>query len=82
MFSLTDNEQLATKACTVLSRAHADSKEEAVKLDSAKLRKMRGCGTKMEELILKLIEVIRKDGAYVTTVKEFSDEERNQETAF
>lgn len=69
-------------SCTVLSRAHANSKEEVVKLDSAKLRKMRGCGAKMEELILKAIEVIRKEGAYVTTAKEFSAEERNQETAF
>lgn len=82
LFSLTDNEQLATKACTVLRRAHADSKEEVVKLDSAKLRKMRGCGAKMEELIMKAIEVIRKEGAYVTTAKEYSAEERNQETAF
>ena len=36
----------------------------------------------MEELIMKAIEVIRKEGAYATTAKEFSAEERNQETAF
>ena len=34
-----------------------------VKLDRKQIRKLRGCGAKMEELIMTVIEEIRKDGS-------------------
>jgi len=62
LFALSDNDQLSTKACTVLRRAGADSEAEIVKLDRKQLKKLRGCGSKMEDLIMRVIEEIRKDG--------------------
>lgn len=61
LFRLSDNDQLSTKACTVLRRAGADSEAEIVKLDRKQLKKLRGCGSKMEDLIMSVIEEIRKD---------------------
>ena len=63
LFELSDNEQLSTKACTVLHRAGVDNEVEIVKLDRKQIRKLRGCGAKMEELIMNVIEEIRKDGS-------------------
>ncbi len=61
LYEFSENEQLSTKACTVLRRAGVDNQTAIVKLDRKQLRKLRGCGAMMEELIMRVIEELRKD---------------------
>lgn len=64
LFSLADNEDFATRAYNVLHRAGIDNEDKLVRLDRQFLRGLRGCGTKTEELIMQVIDEIRKDGRY------------------
>ena len=59
--TLTDDRKNATRVYTLLSRLNVHLKEEVLEIDRERLKKLRNCGSKMEELIMKLKEVIEKD---------------------
>jgi len=55
-----EDEQLKSKTLTVLERMEATTTEVFLGLDEKKIKKARGCGPKMQELILKIKEELEK----------------------
>lgn len=58
IISLCEDEKFCTKTFRVLLKMGVTSEEEIVKLDREILRKTRHCGVVMEELIMRMKELI------------------------
>lgn len=61
LYAMSDDFDFATRAYNVLCRAGIDSKEKLLRSNPETIRKLRGCGAKMEKLIMQVKEALRED---------------------
>ncbi len=60
LISLCEDDQLIAKTFTVLNRLGVTTAEELIKVDQKTIKKARGCGPKMQNLIMEMKETIAK----------------------
>ena len=60
MEAFCEDEQLKSKTTTVLERMEATTLEVFLALEEKQIKKARGCGPKMQELIFKIKEELEK----------------------
>jgi len=62
LLTLTDNEEIISRTCTILRRNNLETKEELIKVErNYLLKKVRNCGEVITDLIMQMAEHFKEE---------------------